>query len=368
MAERILMITGRADTGGGPEHIYQLVRNLPPEFEIFIAAPKQEPFWERFGTLVGQDHLIEIPARKITFIAARQLVRFIRDRSISLVHSHGRPGAIYARILRVFQPTIAVHTPNGAFAHGLLKRPLFQLIDRVCASKIDHVVAVSPTEEKELRTLLRRSQGISTILNGVEVSAENQASGFANTPRRILHITRFVYQKNSIAVLDILESLRALGALERFHLDVAGEGPDQEAFSAEVTSRQLSAVVTCHGAVRSIQPLLKESFCILSTSRWEGLPFAILEAMAHGIPPIASNVVGNKDLVNDEVGRLFPLGNHEGAARQILDLEDSSRWARASHAAKAKISARYSAKHMATETSNLYKRLRQAKAIPTAFA
>ena len=58
----------------------------------------------------------------------------------------------------------------------------------------------------------------------------------------------------------------------------------------------------------------------LTTARWEGLPLAVLEAMSLGIPVVASDVVGNRDAVEEGVtGYLYPLGDVKIAARLVED-------------------------------------------------
>ena len=61
----VLIISARADYGGGPEHIYQLIKNSSKDIEYFIACPKEKPYWDLYTELVGEKK-IEIPHRKFS--------------------------------------------------------------------------------------------------------------------------------------------------------------------------------------------------------------------------------------------------------------------------------------------------------------
>src|SRR5438067_12688453 len=86
---RVLMITGRADFGGGPEHMYRLAEELRSEADIFIATPREEPYWQRYKSL-AQNRLIEIPHRRFSLAGLVHLCRFVRRHGIGIVHAHGR--------------------------------------------------------------------------------------------------------------------------------------------------------------------------------------------------------------------------------------------------------------------------------------
>jgi len=95
----ILIITSRADFGGGPEHIFQLINQLINGYNFFIACPKDFPYYERYSQLVGEDNIFEIPHRKINVFSILKLSSFIGKNKIDLIHSHGKGAGIYSRLL-----------------------------------------------------------------------------------------------------------------------------------------------------------------------------------------------------------------------------------------------------------------------------
>ena len=112
-----------------------------------------------------------------------------------------------------------------------------------------------------------------------------------------------------------------MGRLDAFEFILLGDGPGRAEFEAGVASRGLGQWVKVIGAVANPAPISASAFCFVSTSRWEGLPLALLEAMARGVPVIASDVPGNQDAVTDhETGFLYDLGEPAVAAQRLVQL------------------------------------------------
>ena len=169
-------------------------------------------------------------------------------------------------------------------------------------------------------------------------------------------MTRYVPQKNSGMVLEILERLRDRGLLQDFHVDMVGDGPGRAALEAEARSRGLEGSLTFHGAQPSVGRYYQAAFCMLTTSRWEGLPLAVLEALALGLPVVAADTPGNNDVVSATVGRLFPVQDAAIAAAQLAELAGpGGRWRELSDAAVTLVRSRYSVQRMAADTLALYR-------------
>lgn len=208
-----------------------------------------------------------------------------------------------------------------------------------------------------MRKQLIRGRIITTIFNGVPLpDVRVDPLVMSKRPLRVIHVTRFVPQKNSEMVLAIAEKLRSMGILNEFHFDIVGDGPGRSALENESRARGLEHRLTFHGSHPSVRQFFLNGFCILSTSRWEGLPIAVLEALALGLPAVASDTPGNSDVVSTSVGRLFPLNDAQAAAVHLSDLRGSlETWEKLSASAVRLVRGQFSVQRMAADTLTVYR-------------
>jgi GalNAc-alpha-(1->4)-GalNAc-alpha-(1->3)-diNAcBac-PP-undecaprenol alpha-1,4-N-acetyl-D-galactosaminyltransferase len=108
-------------------------------------------------------------------------------------------------------------------------------------------------------------------------------------------------------------------------LTIYGEGVERKSLEALIQSLNLSGKVKLPGTIKHVQEALLQADLFIFPSRYEGFPNALCEAMAVGLPVIASNVTGNVDLVQDKKnGRLFPVGDVQALTNLALELLNDS--------------------------------------------
>ncbi|MFN2119436.1 MAG: glycosyltransferase family 4 protein, partial [Anaerolineales bacterium] len=168
--------------------------------------------------------------------------------------------------------------------------------------------------------LLRQFGAAATVIpNGVDVQKYPVPRREWVSPR-ILSVGRVVHQKGLDLALKALADLQALDWSWR----IAGDGPQMPALKHTAISRNIANRVTFLGwqAGEQLRKEYADSNLFLFPSRHEGMPNAVLEAMASGLPVVASNIAGNEELVvNGKTGILFPAedaGALEAALRDLL--------------------------------------------------
>ncbi|MBN2571336.1 MAG: glycosyltransferase, partial [Ignavibacteriales bacterium] len=215
------------------------------------------------------------------------------------------------------------------------------------------IIAVSKGEFSDLgKNKICKKSKLAQINNGIKL--QNSSAYFPNENQkfRIVTITRFDYQKNTEMLVDIIREMNN----NEFEFVIIGTGKNENQIKTEIDKLNSKSNVIFTGGVTNTQDILKDCHCYISTSRWEGLPLAVLEAMANGLPVVATNVVGNKDiLIHNQNGFLFNISNHKEAVEYISMLaNEKTLWERISNAAKNSVKDNFSLEQMIKKTKNIY--------------
>ncbi len=357
---KLLTITLRADFGGGPEHIYQLLKNYSPEIDSYIAAPEDYPYWELYGKILGQGKMIRLPHRKINFMRLISLAKFCKTNKISLIHSHGKGAGIYSRPLGLITGIPVVHTFHGLHTgkYGGVKKAVYIWIEKILSLFTKTVIAVSNGErENLLLAAIAPERKVKTIENGIEVPA---VINRVNNPDefRVLVVSRFDYAKNSSLLLPIAKAVYDSNiSSKKIFFDIVGEGEDKELLMELLKKEGLISSFVFYGFLRDMSKVYAKASCILSTSRWEGMSLALMEAMSIGVPAVVSNVTGNNNVVtHNENGLLYNLANPEECARQIVLLAGNETLLNSlSEKARETAVSKFDAKIMTKKTEAVYK-------------
>jgi len=324
--KNILFITARADFGGGPEHLWQLLKHMPVRERLYVACPQDYPYFERFCRIIGTDKVCLVPHRKFTLESLWKLRSFCKQHTITVLHSHGKGAGVYSRFLTLLTGIPVVHTFHGVHMgeYGLLKKCLYRMYER-CMSLITRKgIAVSQGEYRNIvHEGLMPKKKLFLIPNGVEVP-ESMPGDPAGPPYHVVCVTRFTYQKNSEFLVDIACCLQSMKRLSHFTFILIGDGPERNTVMQRARESGLDWAIKFTGATPDPHLFFRQSLCFLSTSRWEGMPLAVLEAMAHGLPAVVSDVVGNRDAVQQgATGILYPEGNAQAAAEALCHMADN---------------------------------------------
>ncbi len=130
---------------------------------------------------------------------------------------------------------------------------------------------------------------------------------------QFLFVGRFHNQKNLFFLLKQLNHLKNTITIS-FICHIVGDGYLKDKLQEYATKQQVNLIIKWHGwlAKEQIRHLYQQSDCLLNPSLYEGMPNVVLEAMACGLPVIASNVVGNDAVVrHNQTGYLFELSKEE---------------------------------------------------------
>jgi glycosyltransferase involved in cell wall biosynthesis len=250
-----------------------------------------------------------------------RLVRHMRANRYTIVHTHnsvtGAVGRLAARIARV---PLVIHTTHGFHFHenmGALRRWTYVAAERGLARLCDLLLFQNREEFEDMRRLgLRPRQGGYFVGNGIDLAMFQRRAALPHNPRPvILCVARLEPVKNQGMLFEALERVR-----RRFDAEVwlVGDGPCRAAYEAELRQRGLTGAVRFLGYRYDVPELTAAADVCVLTSLKEGIPRSLVQAMAVGVPVVATDVKGTREAVVDgEGGFLVPLGDAAALAERL---------------------------------------------------
>ncbi len=368
---RVLWVV-EATGGGTARHVVDLASALSEsglELHLVYSPLRSDALW-RQGRLRLEAAGVSLyplpmrpgphPADLPALYRLRGLLR--RLGPFALVHGHSSKGGALARLLAALGGPPAVYTPHAlATLRPGPSRPLLVLAERALCRYTAVLVAVSPEEAAEARRLGCPPSRVRLIPNGLDLErfkpvppreARRRLGLPAGLPV-VGFLGRLSPQKDPHLLLRAFR--RLVEVVPDALLALAGEGPLLPSLEGEVRRRGLASRVRFLGRVAA-EVALPAFDALALTSRYEGFPYVLLEALAAGVPVVATRV-GGAALALGEAGALVAPGDAETLARELARLlaDPSLRRARA-RAAKAR-ARRFSLSRMLAATQALYRRV-----------
>lgn len=274
---------------------------------------------QRIPLSVTRSRLRGVPS----VIARRRSVKRLAD-AADLVHLHGDMAAMLAAPAVARRPLVitthGLHRLRRATGAGgwLVRRRLEAAIE---AS--GRTICIARDEREDLASVLPASlhRRLAVVPNGVPVPPPAGAEQRARARRSlelddgevgVLFVGQLEQRKDPLGAVSAVEAARARGA--EVVLLIAGGGP----LEAEVRARQ-GAGVRPLGHREDLEELYTAADLFLLPSHREGMSFALLEAMAHGLAPVVSDGTGNSETVGD-AGVVFPIGDLEAISDRLVEL------------------------------------------------
>lgn len=270
----------------------------------------------------------------------RDLEALVRLRShmaandIDVVHTHSSKAGILGRLAaHLAGVPFVVHTVHGwSFndTQSRTRRRAYVEMERLAAGFTNRIVVVSSrNREKGLSMGIGRPDRYEVVHSGIDVDAFRQPETDRRAVRRSLGygpdqvvVGTVACLKPQKAPLDFVRAAaEAYSRDERLRFFIAGDGPLRPAVEAEITRLGLGGIVQLLGWRRDVVDLYHAMDVFLLTSIFEGLPRSVLQAMAAGVPVVATDVDGTPEVVrNRQTGLLIPPARPEAAARALLEV------------------------------------------------
>jgi glycosyltransferase involved in cell wall biosynthesis len=265
----------------------------------------------------------------------RRIIRQIRP---EVVHTHTAKAGVLGRVaalLAMWPRPVIVHTFHGHVLTGYFgaaRSAAFRTIERVLARTTDRVIAPSQATAGELLALgvVRRGQCV-VIRYGFDLTAfrmtpvaerakTREELGIPGNAVVLLFSGRLAPIKRLDVLIEAAAILREQGVA--FRLLLAGEGECRSDLERRADARGVRPQVSFLGHREDIARLTGAADVAVLTSDNEGLPIALIEAGAAGLPAVATEAGGTPEVITDETGLLVPRQDAEALAaalRQLID-------------------------------------------------
>lgn len=293
--------------------------------------------------------------------SAARLARVARDQSVDLIHAHLPISAVAARLAGRRTGLPVVYTEHNLHErHHVLSR----WANRATWRLQRHVVAVSEAVEESILRGLGRAVPVSVVRNAVPVE------DLARRPDAGLRFREQLGIDVDLPVVGQIAVFRPEKRLDRWleaavelrqrvpecHFVLVGDGPERPALEAHAAARSLGSALHFAGLREDVRAALSAFDVLMISSRFEGLPLVLLEAMAASTPVVATAVGGVPEVVIDgETGLLLEDADAAALAGAVAGLlTDPERRHRLARAAAAHVTDHFSAEAAQRQLEKLY--------------
>ncbi|MFT6041890.1 MAG: glycosyltransferase involved in cell wall biosynthesis [Gammaproteobacteria bacterium] len=363
--------------GGTRRHLVDLAGGLVgcgDDVHLVVAVERMAAFrtdlqaLEARGCTVHELPMVRSISPKKDLAHKREIARLLRELRPDVVHTHSSKAGVLGRSASMSTGIGArVHTPHTfAFLFDAMfsapKRMLFRGVEKHLAKGTDRMIAVS---QGEASTMIEAGvvarEKVCVVANGVDpeswsgvAPASRQELGIPDTGVMVLVAGLLNSAKGQDLAIEAMGQVRS----EQVYLVLAGHGEELEALQALAARLGVEHRVRFLGWRDDVPALVAAADIVLLPSRWEGMPYVVLEAMAAARPVVATRVDGATDLVvPGQTGELVDVLDVAGIAAALDRMAEQSPEQRAllGQAGEARIRSAYCIEHMVAATRKVFR-------------
>jgi len=369
MKRKVLYVYFEPQVSGQTTHVLSLVNGLNKDkYEISVVVPahlvEYLPAFDQTGVT-----MIPLPMRKYIWNirSLAVLINLIRQKRFHIVHVHSQEAGLLVRLLtRIAGAGNIIYTPQCTNIRRNNLFWLYRRIEKLLSSLTDMIISVSEADRSRIVQWGIPSSKVITIHNSIDprkAAATPDVTGLKhklNLDEKapiVMQVGRLSYQKNP---LDFVNGASiVLAEIPEVHFILVGDGPLREQVESRIQELGLTKNVHCAGWQDDAFELIAAADIITLTSRWEGLPYVLLEAMAWSRPIVATAVNGCPELVDQGVtGYVVPEGKIDSWAGSVVKLlNNPERAVEMGLLGNQRLKKKFNMEKMIGKTEGLYDRL-----------
>lgn len=308
---RVLHVVEYLEQGGIERMLEQLARYTSKEKANLSFFSYETEQLQGIGTAISHMGFDVETCKKshgYDFQILLKLMKKVKEQKIDVVHTHDFGPMEYVVPLKLRFPKLKLIHTQHTLHHFLINSKYVFFFQ--CASWFyDYIICVSKHVQSELEShgpFMKRN--LVTIHNGVAKTAfsGNRASEFELKKLHLVSVSRVSQEKNLIHTLENLKELKDRKISFEFHHAGSGEESEMAVIKAAVRRFGLESHVKMHGFQNDVKPILEKGDIFISSSKTEGHPVAVLEAMANGKICVLSDIKPHR-FIDEKNAIFFPL-------------------------------------------------------------
>lgn len=328
---RVLNYLPSGDPVGGEEILASNIANLWLKYDVYqiVLYPHSGVMWPRFSS--SGICLIDFAIRsKWDYSALDRLSKIVQDYNVDIIHTHGPSlGEVFVSIIASRANIRWVATrPNIQsllFGRPFYLRFAYRVIDTLSLRNAN-VVCLADRGVQQVREMSYvKKEKISLIYNGVDIDKFKPRQYYSNNEKYVINIVMTGALNPIKGWYDFITVVNALRKYDvRVKAYIVGDGPLYFDLKEKIEAMRLTEVISMLGWVDTVEVILSQMDIFLFTSYSEGMPVAILEAMASGLPVVSTDVGGVREqIVEAQNGYILQPGDVQGMTEKCIQLIDS---------------------------------------------
>lgn len=325
--KKVVIISSNSDEAGAPRHCETLIRALSGRYNFTFISGGKGPVHHRLCSSGVRTIWIpglrsEINPFRDLFCFLAILIALLRTRP-DIVHLHSAKAGLIGRIIATLINIPTIYTFHGFPWRGMskIKQKVIFGIEKFFSRlrDIDYVLVSENMKEEAEEKLGIAPVRLHVIHNGIE-RCENMARHHHSERLKIIMPARVCSAKDHET---LFKAVRVLDF--PFELTLCGAGTNESNFVdfAHICAGRNFEKISFLGERSDVLNLLSHHNLLVLSSHFEALPLSIIEAMACALPVVASDVGGVSELVSQETGKLFEVGNQAELAQHLSFFGDS---------------------------------------------
>lgn len=303
---------------GGAETLLVGVVNQLTNKNIIVTLDNRNEFISPINATL---YCLNYKNRLDTLAAVLKLRKIIKNEQIDIVHAHLPLSTFIARLACPKNIKFIFSVHNKLSESAFKESPLTYILEKLTYSSRHHAIFVSETARKDYDKTIGIKGKSDVLYNYIDDSFfENRKKNYESFNNRFVAVGNLKQQKNYTTIINGFNRLKN----KSFTLDIYGKGGLKGNLQQQIIAYNLQNNIYLKGMANNINTLVPKYDVFIIGSLYEGFGIALLEAMALGVPCIASDIEVFREVAQDNVVYFNPNDENDLAAKLNLVIEDKT--------------------------------------------